>query len=382
VKRLLERIEIPDEHEARVRAWNVVRSAFDEREHVARSLPVLRPLAAAAAVAALVAAAVSPPGRAVIETVGDAFGVRDAEEALFALPADGRLLVVSDAGAWSVAADGSRRRLGEYEQVTWSPFGRFVAGTRPNELVALEPTGDVRWALPRRNVRSPRWGGSRTDTRIAYLAGSDLRVVAGDGRGDRLLARAVDPVAPAWRPRTSYVLAYATRAAIAVQNAETRRRVWLRAARGVKQLEWSFDGELLLVRQARSLRIYDAAGAVRHELLRPSVAARATAAAFAPDSRRVAFVQQTAGTSHVWIIDDVRSDASAARKLFSGSGAFTALTWSPDGRWLVVAWRDADQWLFLSTVGRRRVTAVANVTDQFGSRRFPTLGGWISDDSS
>ena len=67
---------------------------------------------------------------------------------------------------------------------------------RPNELVALEPDGDLRWTLARPDVRFPRWGGTRTDTRIAYLSTARLRVVAGNGKGDRLL----DPQAATGRP--------------------------------------------------------------------------------------------------------------------------------------------------------------------------------------
>ena len=45
----------------------------------------------------------------------------------------------------------------------------------------------MRWSLARPDVRFPRWGGTKTDTRIAYLSGGQLRVVGGDGKGDRLL---------------------------------------------------------------------------------------------------------------------------------------------------------------------------------------------------
>ena len=90
-------------------------------------------------------------------------------------------------GVWVVQEDGSKRLLGEYREASWSPFGRFVVAVRENELAALEPDGDVRWTLPRRDVTSPSWAGTETDTRIAYFDGSGIRVVAGDGTGDRLL---------------------------------------------------------------------------------------------------------------------------------------------------------------------------------------------------
>jgi hypothetical protein len=50
--------------------------------------------------------------------------------------------------------------------------------------------------------------------------------------------------------------------------------------------------------------------------------------------------------------------------------------WSPDGRWLLVAWRDANQWLF---VHAGHVVPVSNIAGAFassGRAAFPTLGGW------
>jgi hypothetical protein len=70
-----------------------------------------------------------------------------------------------------------------------------------------------------------------------------------------------------------------------------------------------------------------------------------------------------------------RGDGSAARRVFAGAGAFTGLEWSPDGRWLLVAWRDADQWLFLRSAGVRAVRGVSDISRQFGGA-FPALGGW------
>jgi WD40 repeat protein len=381
VRRELERIEIPGEHDARMRTWETVRAAYEEREPVSRARRFVRPLLVAAAAAALVAAAASPPGRAVIGSVGDALGVSGADESLFSLPDAGRLLVVSDGGAWTVAADGSKRRLGRYDDASWSPFGRFVVAARGNELVALEADGDVRWKLSRRDVRRPRWGGSRTDTRIAYLSGNTLRVVGGDGRGDRVLVGSVDPVAPDWRPATFHFLAYAKGGRVLVGDAESGRNFWSRRVGRILELEWSPDGELLLVRGLRSLRVFDQAGTLRHELLAGPAVAPVTAAAFSPSSRGVAFVQQARGRSHVWLIPRLRPSGNAARELFSGPGSFSDLAWSPNGRWLLVAWRDPNQWLFLSTLAGRRVRAVANVARQFESRRFPDVEGWVADES-
>ena len=135
----------------------------------------------------MVAGLLSPPGRAVLDDLREAVGVEQAQPALFSLPAPGRMLVTADSGAWVVQQDGSKRLLGRYDEASWSPFGRFVVASRRNELVALTPEGKVRWSLARPNVRYPRWGGTKTDTRIAYFSGGKLRVVGGDGKGDRVL---------------------------------------------------------------------------------------------------------------------------------------------------------------------------------------------------
>jgi hypothetical protein len=185
------RFQAPHEREAEERAWEVVRAAYEQREPVAwprRHWPALA--AAAAAAAVLVAAALSPPGRSVVHSLRKAVGVKQAEEGLFSLPAPGQLLVTSREGTWLVHADGSKRLLGRYRDASFSPHGLYVAGTRANQLVALDPRGNVRWTLARPSPRAPIWTGTRTNTRITYLSRGRLRIVAGDGTGDRALGPA------------------------------------------------------------------------------------------------------------------------------------------------------------------------------------------------
>ena len=199
----------------------VVESAFAEREPQPRRRS-WKPIAAVALAVAVVAGLLSPPGRAVLDEIREVVGVEKAQPALFSLPTSGRLLVTSDAGAWVVDPDGSKRLLGDYREASWSPFGRFVVATRPNELVALEPDGDVRWTLARPDVRFPRWGGTRADTRVAYLSGGELRVVGGNGKGDRLVDSQPADRAPMWRPGAEHVLVYERRdGAIRVVDADT-----------------------------------------------------------------------------------------------------------------------------------------------------------------
>jgi hypothetical protein len=370
----------PREREAQERTWAVVRAAFEAREPVPHRRSPLRAALAVAVLAAVALAALSPPGRAVIDSVREAIGVEQSAPALFSLPAAGNLLVASaEGGAWVAHADGSKRRLGDYREAAWSPFGRFVAAARANELAALEPGGTARWKLARPDVRFPRWAGTRTDTRIAYLSGRDLRVVAGDGTGDRLLAADVDRVAPAWRPGGGFVITYARGGSVVAVDVRRGVRMWTRAVAGVRSLEWTARGGLLVVRGTRSLRVLDADGRTRFDLLGRE-AAPVTAAAPSPDGRSLAFVQAAGGQSRLWLVPSLAPDASAARRVFAGRGTFSGLAWSPDGRWLLVAWRDADQWLFFRSAGVRALRAVSGIADQFGGG-FPRLEGWSASGS-
>jgi len=302
----LERIDIPGEHEARERSWAVIGAAFGRREPQPRRRS-WKPVAALAVALAVVAGLLSPPGRAVLDEIREVVGVEQSAPALFSLPAPGRLLVTADSGAWVVEQDGSKRRLGNYREASWSPFGRFVVASRRNELVAVTPEGDVRWSLARPNVRFPRWGGTKTDTRIAYLSGGELRVVGGDGKRDRLLDPQAAEKPPVWQPGSAHRLAY------------TRR-----------------DG---------SVRVVDA------------------------DS----------GTVLDRDAPDALEDPSPAPRIelrALGSGRFDKPVPSPNGRWLAVGWPEADQLVFVRTIGGRQIRAISNVSSQFRSRSFPTINGW------
>ena len=373
MKRELERLDVPGEHDARERAWPVVAAAFTERSPAPRPSHWPRVAAVALAVSALVAATISSPGRAVLDEIREVVGVERAQPALFSLPAPGRLLVASDAGVWVVQQDGSRRLLGDYREATWSPFGRFVAVTRENELAALEPDGDVRWTLARPGVTSPSWAGTETDTRVAYADRTGVRVVAGDGTGDRLLLRVAGALV-AWRPGPAHVLAVASPREIRVVDGATGRTIWrARAPARPTAVSWSSDGQRLLVYSAGSLRVFDARGGLPLDL--GPAAAPIRAAALAPNGRAVAYVMEATGQSQLWIVPRIRPDGNAARRLFAGTGELGGLAWSPDGRWLLVTWANSDQWLFVRADGRG-IRAVSNISKQFRSRSFPRIEGW------
>jgi hypothetical protein len=364
VKRELERIEIPGEHEARERTWAVVHAAFDAREPTPRRSQWPRVAVVAIALAALAAAALSSPGRAVLDEVREVVGVERAQPALFSLPTEGRLLVSSDAGVWVVQEDGSKRLLGPYREASWSPFGRFVVAARENELAALEPDGGVRWTLPRPRVRSPRWAGNETDTKIAYL-GRQPRVVAGDGTGDGpVCAVSARTVAPAWKPGAGYVLALVApsgRPYVVDLDGCVVRWSAARIARP-ERLEWSTDGTRLLVVGATRLLILDA----RTGRLVASTPGGVDGA-FRPGTRTLARIFQRGNRGRILI--------GGRGVVFSAPGRLEMPMWSPDGRWLLASWPAADQWVFVRADGRQ-IRAVSNVSEQFRSRSFPRVEGW------
>jgi hypothetical protein len=368
MRRELERIEVPGEHEARERAWALVQSAFAQRTPVEH-----RPRYGVAALAvavglAIVGAAFSSPGKAVLDQIREAVGVENAAPALFGLPVPGQLLVHSDRGVWVVRQDGSRRLLGRYREASWSPFGRYVVAARENELAALEPDGTVRWTLARPGVRSPRWTGGETDTRIAYLDRSGTRVVAGDGRGDELLSATTGPLA--WRPGATFVLGTLRAGELRAQRVPGGRVLSYAKVGpgGVLALEWSPDGRGALVVHPKELELV-AVGPGRSQTI-GSHGRDFVDAAFSPDGRHIAVLRASDLT-----LLDARRPKSEPRRLFAGAGPFSSVTWSPDGRWLLVGWPAADQWVFVRADGKR-IRAVSSVASQFRGRTFPRVEGW------
>ena len=354
VKRAFDRV--PVDRDAEERTWAVVRAAYAEREQV-RVRPRRRRLMLAAVVVAAAAAAatLSSPGRAVVDAVRRTIGISHATPALFRLPAPGRLLVSGVGGTWVVSTDGSKRRLGGYTQAAWSPHGLYVVAATPDELAAVQPNdGTVHWSLARPGIDFPRWGGSRTDTRVAYLSEGRLRVVAGDGTGDAA-AGAASRIAPAWRPGNRRQLAFVTSAG-RVRLAGAWRSARLYAS--PRELVWSPSGASLLLVTARQLVLFDPASGRAQALPLAGV----SAAAFSRQGR-LAVVRGKA----LLLLDGERT-----RTVFRTLGALHGLAWSPNGRWILTALPSADQWIF---VGGKRVLAVSNIARQFGGA--PALDGWM-----
>ena len=388
---------------ARERSLRVVRAAFAAEHAGARSLRSRRPrrwrafvaTALVALVGAAGVAAASAPRSDVGRFVRGVLGVGEphARAALVHVPGGGRLLVAAGDSAWVVATDGAKRRLGAYAGASWSPHGLFAVVWRGRELTAVEPSGAVRWSLPApAAVADARWAPG-DGFLVAYRSGAALRLVAGDGTGDRRLAVARGGVAPAWRPDSTHTLAYAdARGRVTVVDADTGERRWRGAPlAGVRELVWSASGERLLALTARRLVLYGAGGTLLVSRALPA-GTRAEHAVWAPRGTRVALVRsgpRSSSRSEVVVLDSERG--LGERPLFSRLGRFGAPAWSPDGRWLLVPWPAADQWLFLPAAENRsasaaaqgptgRRTAVANIARQFapGAERgaFPHSVSW------
>ena len=348
--------DVPVDPAAEERAWSVVRAAYRDRVPSPRAARRRGPLVAAAVAVAVVAALLSPPGRAVVHAVRRSIGVSHAAPALFRLPAPGRLLVSGPGGAWVVAADGSKRRLGSYPQASWSPHGLFVVAATRDGLAAIEPgSGDVHWSLARPGISVPRWGGTIRDTRVAYLSGDVLRVVGGDGRGDVAVSTRVR-VAPAWKPE-SHVLAYATASGVSVVDVDTRRLVARHAAPGARELAWSPDGRTLATVVRGGVLLWH--GSARHVLRVHGV----RAVAFSPDGALALLRRRDVL---------VRSGDGGLVTLFRSRGVLDGVVWSPDGRRVLTTIPAADQLVILGGPG---VRAVDHLARQFGGA--VSLDGWM-----
>jgi hypothetical protein len=119
---------------------------------------------------------------------------------------------------------------------------------------------------------------------------------------------------------------------------------------------------------SRTLTVLDAHGRVRRTHPLPG---RGRALALHPSGRRAAVAVSGATGTRVL---DVPLSGGRPHQLFQGG--VDGLAWSQDGRHLLLAWRDADQWLLLDERGR--VTrALHEVSAELGAAGgFPRLAGW------
>jgi hypothetical protein len=406
---------IPTPTDGEERGLRVVAAAFEQRpgeqgQGAENRLPSLPRLALGLALATLVAALLlSPAGADVRDWVDDAFtaSVPRPEPTLARVPGGGRLLVRTGEGIVVVQPDGERRLLGDYETASWSPHGLFVAAAKGRTLSALEPDGTPRWsitsgervAFPGRLVAAPAW--SPSGERIAYRSGFDLRVIAGDGTEDRLLAGSIDAgtsadarispayVPPVWSPTGEDELAYVTGAArLRILDSETGAVLAGAPALGrIAWMDWADGGRKILEASRGTVRLRPvwraghpsrpALGEARRLPLPPG--ATINDAALAPQRPLVAasvtYWRKHGTYSEVLIYRPGRGPQT----LLSVPGSLWQVEWSPDGKRLLVAWPGANQWLFLP-LGRGKGRAIANISRAIAPSgrptSFPELEGW------
>lgn len=416
IGRALRDLAIPEPPEAEERGRRIVAAAFSDRKSggsairgamtpqtsEGRSRRYLPRLALGLSLAALLAVLLlSPAGAAVRNWVDDTFtaSAPRPEPTLTKVPGGGHLLVQTGEGPVVVQPDGSKRLLGDYEGASWSPHGLFVAAVKGRTLSALEPDGTPRWWITStQRVAVPRW--SPSGERIAYLSGFDLRVIAGDGSEDRLLAGSTPGtpydggtspayVPPAWSPTGADALAYVTGASrLRILDSETG--AILAAAPAIHKItwmDWADGGREILEASPGALRLRPVLRAGHPS--RPALgkarrlplpeANTVVGAALAPDRPAVAAILtdwRDHGTSSSVVVYE---PGTQSRLLLRVPGSLGQVEWSPDGKRLLVAWPGANQWLFLP-LGRGRGRAVANVSQAFSPSgrptSFPFLEGW------
>ena len=395
----LHRTRPPRAAEAERRAWEVVRAAHAERAGVGPRRHPARRRALAALAAALAAVLVlSPAGAKVGDWIGDVVTrePKTTPAAPGSLPAPGRLLVVSPGGPWIMQDDGARRRLGPFADATWSPGGKYVAAVRGRELVALEPDGDERWVRPApAAVSTPRW--SPDGFRIAYRSGTDLWIVVGDNSDSWRLARGVGAAAPAWqpeRPTPGQAVAFASGRRIRIVEVDGPRVIGTTPpGPAPRELWWTADGSRLVAVFDEEIRVFGARGKqLRRRALPPGL--RTTGSALDRAGRRLAVaVERRGGSASELLMYRLAQPSGAAsgsadaspETLFAGSGRIEGLTWSMDGRVLVVGRPDSDQWLLLPPRPRGPLEAISGIRRLFAggssaaarlTAPFPRPAGW------
>ena len=179
----------------------------------------------------------------------------------------------------------------------------------------------------------------------------------------------------AWRPGAAHVLAYLSGAHIDIVDVDSRRRLArIRLPHVPHELAWSADGSRLYVNLHRSLAIYDARGRRTGRIWMPG---GQTVTTFAPArSGSLVAVARNGGAPSEVALMGPRARPTACCS--APTGASPACASRRPGRWLLVAWPQADQWVFLrpGATGARRVLAAPGVTRRIGSHGFPQLSGW------
>ena len=269
------------------------------------------------------------------------------------------------------------------DAATWSPRGLFVAAIGDGDLVAVDP--QVRFA-------------GRSHARVASAIRSGLPTATGSpiaietrcerspgGTGDHLSWPSSAAVAPAWRPGRGHELTLVEPdGGLRTIDADSGRSVST-AAPGLRpvRLEWSRDGSRLMVAGRNGIEILGRSGAL---LWRRSATpgTEIVSAALALDERRVAVIAGSVGSGHHRSELLLLGPGGTTIPVFSGPGRFSGVFASAEGRWLLLEWPTADQWLFLDLAHPQGVVAVSNISAQFAPgatspSAFPSVAGWCCE---
>ena len=167
------------------------------------------------------------------------------------------------------------------------------------------------------------------------------------------------PISPAWQPGSTRILAVATLTRLEVVDAGTCKPLFIRDGKATK-LQWSSDGKLLLALGPAGLRVYDLHGRI---VVRGG---RVLDATFLGDTHRVAELLYG-------------GDATLGGKVLFHAAGLRQVVSSRDGRWLLITWPAADQWVFVRVAAPHTIRAYSQITQQFGRGTFPEVGGWIGN---
>ena len=342
-----------------------------------------RLLAALAGSAVTLALILSPAGAQVRDWVGDAVsgdGDDGVRRALTHVPSGGSLLVSSGAQLFTVAEDGSTGLLGDYDDAAWSPNGTYVAASRGDQLLALEPDGDLRWRVyPPGSVEDQTWAPGCC--RVAYRSDGGIWVVDGDGTDNRELAGDAAAVPPDWMPvpydvetqSSQNVLAYiASDGRLVTIDADTSARS--RAVSAVEDpiaVDW-LDRRRILVAGRESLAIVDIRDGSVSPLEVP-FRGRIDSMAFSAASSSVALLTEAGGPADGSRIRSALllaqlgpgGEVTRTRSIFSGLGRYDGPVFAPDGSRIELGWREAGQWRFISPARDVEPVAVGGIAGQF-----------------
>jgi WD40 repeat protein len=324
--------------------------------------------------AAIMALTLTPAGATVGRAISHVVSGPPPARPLLSLPAPGKLLVSSVSGTWIVSADGTRTRIGSWREAAWSPHGRYVAVASPRGLAAVTQRGKVLWTISRPAVTDPVWYAP-SGFRVAYLSGSSLRIVAGDGTHDHLFAAHVAHVTPTWRPNHPYQVAYIRKDRVVLRDADTGRVIWTRPVRAVIKIAWSASGSRMLLLTRTHAQVLTATGQTATSI-KVARGNPVIGGSISPDGQEVALVRRQ-GVQIARLTPRPRASIAAVSTALSGAGIHE-VEFSPNGQWLVASWPAANEWVFLATGQTPRLTASSRIAQQFDlpPAGQPRLDGW------